>query len=71
MESVRPLNGKKKMLFRKFLPKRIRKQSLEIENQVNSDLFGGVKIQIGNRIYDGTLRGKLDRLKRELIGYQL
>jgi F-type H+-transporting ATPase subunit delta len=44
------------------------KVSLEIENVVNNDLLGGLKIQIGNRIFDGSLRGKLDGLKRELLG---
>jgi len=26
-----------------------------------------VKLRIGNRIYDGSLRGKLDRLERKLL----
>ena len=47
---------------------KVGKKSLRIENIVDSELLGGVKLRIGNRIYDGTLRGKLDRLERKLLG---
>jgi F-type H+-transporting ATPase subunit delta len=42
--------------------------SLRVRNEVNPDLIGGVKIRIGNRIYDGSVRGKLDRIERQLAG---
>jgi F-type H+-transporting ATPase subunit delta len=47
---------------------KVGKKSLRIENIVDSELLGGVKLRIGNRIYDGSLRGKLDRLERKLLG---
>lgn len=43
-------------------------RSLQMNNIVDKNLIGGVKIQIGNRIYDGSIRGKLDRLERKLLG---
>ena len=46
----------------------IGKNSLRMNNIVDKNLIGGVKIQIGNRIYDGSVRGKLDRLERKLLG---
>jgi F-type H+-transporting ATPase subunit delta len=46
---------------------KVGKKSLRIENIVDSELLGGVKLRIGNRIYDGSLRGKLDRLERKLL----
>ncbi|MEC1520628.1 F0F1 ATP synthase subunit delta [Neobacillus niacini] len=46
---------------------KIGKKSLRIENIVDSELLGGIKLRIGNRIYDGSLRGKLDRLERKLL----
>jgi F-type H+-transporting ATPase subunit delta len=49
-----------------FAPK-VGKKSLRIENIVDSELLGGVKLRIGNRIYDGSLRGKLNRLERKLL----
>ena len=46
---------------------KVGKKTLRIENIVDSELRGGVKLRIGNRIYDGSLRGKLDRLERKLL----
>jgi F-type H+-transporting ATPase subunit delta len=46
---------------------KIGKKSLRIENIVDSNLLGGLRLRIGNRIYDGSLRGKLDRLERKLL----
>ncbi|MCU9613299.1 F0F1 ATP synthase subunit delta [Caldibacillus lycopersici] len=70
VESVRPLTDVEKATLSSVFAQKINKSALEIQNNINSDLLGGLKIQIGNRIYDGSLRGKLDRLKRELVGYQ-
>lgn len=68
VESVRALTEEEKQVLASTLAKKINKKTLEITNVVNDDLLGGLKIQIGNRIFDGSLRGKLNNLKRELIG---
>lgn len=68
VESVRALTDEEKLAISSVFAKKMNKVSLEIENVVNNDLLGGLKIQIGNRIFDGSLRGKLDGLKRELLG---
>ena len=46
---------------------KVGKKSLRIENIVDSSLIGGIKVQIGNRIYDGSLKGKLARLEHQLL----
>ena len=46
---------------------KVGKKSLRIENIVDSNLLGGIKVQIGNRIYDGSLKGKLERLEHQLL----
>ena len=46
---------------------KIGKKSLRIENIVDTSLLGGVRLKIGNRIYDGSLSGKLERLQRKLL----
>lgn len=48
--------------------KKIGRNSLRIKNIIDPSLLGGFRLQIGNRIYDGSLSGKLERLKRNLIG---
>jgi F-type H+-transporting ATPase subunit delta len=66
--SVRPLTDEERTALSVSFAKRIGKKSLQIENIVESDLLGGIKIRIGNRIFDGSLRGKLERLERTLLG---
>lgn len=66
--SVQPLTAEQaEALSASFAPQ-VGKQALQIENIVDSNLLGGVKLRIGNRIFDGDLRGKLDRLERKLLG---
>lgn len=46
---------------------KIGKAKLVVNNEVNPDLIGGVKIRIGDRIYDGSVKAQLDKLERQLI----
>jgi len=46
---------------------KVGKKSLRIENKVDSNLLGGIRVRIGNRIFDGSLKGKLERLERQLL----
>ncbi|MDQ0187311.1 F0F1 ATP synthase subunit delta [Cytobacillus kochii] len=66
--SVRPLTDEEKNALSATFAAKVGKQSLRIENIVDSNLLGGVKLRIGNKIFDGSLRGKLDRLERQLLG---
>jgi F-type H+-transporting ATPase subunit delta len=65
--SVRPLTEDEKSALSSSFAKKVGKQSLRITNVTDEDLLGGIKVQIGTRIYDGSLQGKLTRLERELI----
>ncbi|MGZ4161966.1 MAG: F0F1 ATP synthase subunit delta [Neobacillus sp.] len=65
--SIRPLSDAEREGLSSVFAAKIGKKSLKIENIVDSDLLGGIKLRIGNRIYDGSLRGKLDRLERKLL----
>ena len=66
--SVRPLTDDERTALSVSFAKKIGKTPPRPENIVDSDLLGGIKIRIGNRIFDGSLRGKLDRLERTLLG---
>lgn len=37
-----------------------------VENIVKPELLGGIQVQIGDRLYDGSLAGKLQRLQKSL-----
>jgi F-type H+-transporting ATPase subunit delta len=66
--SVRPLTEAEREALSSAFASKVGKQSLRIENIVDSNLLGGIKLRIGNRIFDGSLRGKLERLERQLLG---
>jgi F-type H+-transporting ATPase subunit delta len=65
--SIRPLTDAERTAISTTFAAKVGKKSLRIENIVDSELLGGVKLRIGNRIYDGSLRGKLNRLERKLL----
>lgn len=66
--STRPLTEAERQALSVAFAKKVNKSSLRIENIVDSNLLGGVKLRIGNRIFDGSLSGKLERLERKLLG---
>lgn len=37
---------------------------IEIEYQVNSALLGGLRIQVGDDVFDGSVQGRIDRLAK-------
>lgn len=37
------------------------------KHEIRPELIGGVLVRIGNRVFDGSVKHKIDRLKRELI----
>lgn len=66
--STRPLTDDEKNGISTAFAAKVGRKSLEIENIVDPTVLGGIRLQIGNRIYDSSLSGKLERLKRTLIG---
>ncbi|MCQ6274617.1 F0F1 ATP synthase subunit delta [Bacillus sp. V3B] len=65
--SVRPLTDEESQAISSVFAAKTGKKSLRIENIVDSNLLGGIKLRIGNRIYDGSLQGKLERMERQLL----
>jgi F-type H+-transporting ATPase subunit delta len=39
---------------------------LVTEFRVNPDLIGGLRVKIGDDVWDGSVRGRLNRLEQEL-----
>ena len=42
-------------------------KKVTLKVSIDSSLLGGIKIQIANRIYDGTIKNKVEMLKKELL----
>ncbi len=66
--SVRPLTDAEKEAVSTTFAAKIGKKSLRITNIADSNLLGGIKVRIGNTIYDGSISGKLERLSKQLLG---
>ncbi|RLL42908.1 F0F1 ATP synthase subunit delta [Oceanobacillus piezotolerans] len=64
--SVRELTGDEKVHLKAAFTKRLNKGSIQFTNIVDPTLIGGVKIRIGNTIYDGSVSGKLKRIERNI-----
>lgn len=45
-------------------------KTIRVENVIDSSLLGGLQVRIGDKLYDGSLSGKLNRLRKSLIGSQ-
>ncbi|GGE81878.1 F0F1 ATP synthase subunit delta [Priestia taiwanensis] len=64
--SVRPLTEEETKALAELFAKKVNKETLRVTNIVDSTLLGGIKVRIGNRIYDGSLSSKLMNIQREL-----
>ena len=40
--------------------------SVDLETSVDADLLGGVVVRVGDRLIDGSVRGRLERLRNQL-----
>lgn len=65
--SVRALTEDERKALSATFAAKVGKKSLKIENIIDSKLLGGLKVRIGNRIFDGSIQGKLERLERQLL----
>ncbi|HEX7065637.1 MAG TPA: F0F1 ATP synthase subunit delta [Bacillales bacterium] len=60
-----PLSDEEKKRLAEQFGKAIDKK-IQLEEKVDREIIGGVLIRIGNRVYDGTVAGKLSRFKQNL-----
>ncbi|WP_249869323.1 F0F1 ATP synthase subunit delta [Oceanobacillus saliphilus] len=65
--SVRELTVAEKQQLQTTFAKRMGKAAINLENIVDPSIIGGIKIRVGNTIYDGTVSGKLNRISRRIV----
>lgn len=65
--STRALTDEEKTQLEASFKKRFNKKEISIVNEVDPSLLGGVKIRVGNTIYDGSLNNKLNRIKHNIV----
>lgn len=60
-----PLNDEDKLKLKEKLEK-ITGKNIKIQNKIDTSLLGGVLVRIGDKVIDGTVKGRLDELKDSL-----
>jgi len=65
--SVRKLSDSEQQALSVKLASRIGKKGINIDNIVDPSLLGGLKIRIGNTIFDGSVSSKLSRIERNIV----
>ncbi len=66
IQTVMPLTGDRLDTFKKQL-KKITGKTVELEVVQNPDILGGMVIQIGNKMIDGSVANRLKNLKTRLL----
>ncbi|AMX00905.1 F0F1 ATP synthase subunit delta [Rummeliibacillus stabekisii] len=66
--STRPLTEQEKKRISATFAGLVGKNALHITNEIEPGLIGGIRVQIGNQIYDNSVSTKLTGLQRKLIG---
>ena len=65
--TVRPLSEAELQAVSAAFAAKVGKRTLKLNNIADSSIIGGMKLRIGNRIFDGSVSGKLERLNRQLL----
>src|SRR5690625_1825274 len=64
--SVRALSEEETTNIESSLKKQLQKEQVVITNKIEPSLLGGMRIRVGNTIYDGSISGKLNRIKHNI-----
>jgi F-type H+-transporting ATPase subunit delta len=70
VKSVVSLSTKEEKEIKQFLEKALGK-TIEIESDIDKDIIGGLWIQVGDIIFDGSVRGFLSHLKEKVINMEM
>ncbi|ASK62086.1 F0F1 ATP synthase subunit delta [Virgibacillus phasianinus] len=65
--SVRALSDDEIEKLSGSFAKRFGKKAIKLENKVDPSIIGGIKLRMGNSIYDGSISGKLKRIERSIV----
>ncbi|GEL77249.1 F0F1 ATP synthase subunit delta [Tenuibacillus multivorans] len=65
--SVRELTDEETKQIQDVFAKKMTINTLRINNTVDPSIIGGIKIRVGNQIYDGTVQTQLKRLEQKLV----
>jgi F-type H+-transporting ATPase subunit delta len=65
--SAKPLTGDEETAVAEVFTRKSGKQQLLINNVVDKEIIGGLKVRIGDRVYDGSVAKRLERFQQRMI----
>lgn len=66
VHSIRPLSTVEIKALEDSFSKRLKKTAVKFDQVIDPSVLGGLKIIVGNRVYDGSVAGKLRRIERRI-----
>lgn len=66
VRSATPLNDEQRALVRQLAETQFKLQPVLVE-QIDAELLGGMQVQVGDKLIDLSVRGRLESLKNQLI----
>lgn len=64
--SVRELTETERENIANSLKQQLKKKEVKLNNKIDPSVLGGLKIRVGNTIYDGTISGKLNQMRHNI-----
>lgn len=43
---------------------------IEVINKIDESLIGGIKVKVQNQVFDGSIKGQIERLKSQLLNHE-
>ncbi|MFD2707051.1 F0F1 ATP synthase subunit delta [Salibacterium lacus] len=65
--TVKPLSDEERTMISETFAEKTGKNTLYIRNEIDSELIGGLKVDLGNLVFDGSIKGQLNRMQRRLV----
>ena len=66
--SAHPLNKKIQQEIKEMIKKELDAKEVQLEEEVDSELIGGVVLHWGDYLVDGSVKNRLNKLKKSLVG---
>ena len=66
--SMNPLDAEQKEGLNNFLKRKYQFEQITLTERIDKGIKGGLIIKVGDEVFDGSINGKLKRMKGELVG---
>ncbi|QDI91765.1 F0F1 ATP synthase subunit delta [Salicibibacter halophilus] len=67
VRAIRPLSDQEKEEVARQFAKKVNNRQVVVTDKQDKDLIGGLVVQIGDTVYDGSVRGMLRRMERKIV----